>query len=122
MANAINWFEIPANNFERATKFYSAIFDASLHEQEIGGIQMAFLPASNQDVGGAVCFGEDYVPSASGSLLYLNGGNDLAVPLGRVSEAGGEVVLPKTKISDEIGYYAVFMDSEGNKMAFHSPS
>ncbi|MGB1242276.1 MAG: VOC family protein, partial [Chitinophagales bacterium] len=59
---------------------------------------------------------------SSGSLVYLNGGSDLATPLSRVGAAGGEVVVPKTKISDEIGYFAIFMDTEGNKMAFHSPS
>lgn len=122
MANAINWFEIPANNFERATKFYAAVFDTTLQEHDIMGTKMAFLPSSGQGVGGAVCFGEDHTPSDTGTLVYLNGGNDLAVPLARVGNAGGQVVVPKTKISDEIGYFAVFMDTEGNKMAFHSPS
>lgn len=120
MANAINWFEIPANNFERASKFYSAVFDADLQSQEILGTQMAFLPSSGQGVGGAVCCGEGYVPSSEGALIYLNGGADLSTPLSRVSAAGGEVVVPKTKISDEIGFFAVFTDTEGNKMAFHS--
>ncbi len=27
---------------------------------------------------------------------------------------------PTTKISDEIGYMAIFHDTEGNKLAFHS--
>jgi len=122
MANAINWFEIPANNFERATQFYSSVFEASLHKQEIMGTKMAFLPSEGQGVGGAVCCGEGYVPASTGALVYLNGGADLSVPLAKVGAAGGEVVVPKTKISDEIGFFAIFMDTEGNKMAFHSPS
>ncbi len=120
MANAINWFEIPANNYERAIEFYSTVLGAPLHKQEIIGAKMAFLPMEGQGVGGAVCCAEGYEPGSSGSLVYLNGGEDLAVPLARVAAAGGEVVVPKTKISDEIGYFAIFMDSEGNKMAFHS--
>ena len=122
MANAINWFEIPANNYDRAIQFYSTVLGAPLHKQEIQGTKMAFLPMEGQGVGGAVCFGEGYTPSDAGALIYLNGGDDLAAPLARVGAAGGQVVVPKTKISEEIGYFAVFMDTEGNKMAFHSPS
>jgi predicted enzyme related to lactoylglutathione lyase len=65
--------------------------------------------------------GDGYEPSEAGPLVYLNGGKDLSEPLGRVVEAGGSVVLPKTKISDEIGYMAIIKDTEGNKVAFHSP-
>lgn len=123
MANAINWFEIPATNFQRAKDFYSKIFSAELHVQNIMDNQMAFLPASQDgtSVGGAICAGEGYEPSATGTLPYLNGGEDLTGVLGRVNDAGGNVVLEKTKISDEIGYFALFMDTEGNKIALHSP-
>ena len=122
MANAINWFEIPAGNFQRATKFYSKVLDAELPPNEVMGTKMAFLPAENQGVGGAVCYGEGYKPSGDGALIYLNGGDDLSAPLSRVEDAGGKVVLSKTKISDEIGYMAIIMDSEGNRVAFHSPN
>ncbi len=120
MANAINWFEIPATNFQRAKSFYAQIFDQELSVQEIMGNQMAFFNSSDGGVGGAVCCGEGYVPSAEGTLPYLNGGEDLSPVLNRVESAGGTVVLPKTKISDEIGYFCLFMDTEGNKMALHS--
>lgn len=122
MANAINWFEIPATNFSRAKAFYSSIFDAELAVQKIMDFEMAFLPAAEGGVGGAICHGEGYTPSAEGTIPYLNGGTDLSVVLERVVGAGGEVVLPKTQISEEIGYFAFFMDTEGNKIALHSPS
>ena len=122
MANAINWFEIPATNFSRAKKFYSQILNEELQEQEIMGTQMAFFNATENGVGGAVCSGEDYKPSADGTVPYLNGGDDLGNILDRVEDAGGQVVVPKTKISDEIGYFAQFMDTEGNRIALHSMS
>ncbi len=84
------------------------------------GLRMGFLPHGQQEVGGALVEGEGYEPSESGSLVYLNGGPDLAGPLSRVEDAGGAVVVPKTKISDEIGYFAIIKDTEGNKIAFHS--
>ena len=121
MANVINWFEIPAANYDRAVKFYGEVIGEALQPVEMGGIQMGFFPNGNEGVGGAVCFGDGYVPSDSGAMIYLNGGEDLSTPLSRVEKAGGKVVLPKTEISEEIGYFAIFMDSEGNKVAFHSP-
>ena len=121
MANAINWFEIPASNFERACGFYGQVLGADIPQQDMAGTMMGFLPATEQDVGGAVIFGEGYEPSAQGSIVYLNGGNDLSEPLSRVEGAGGSVVVPKTKISDAIGSFAMFMDTEGNRLAFHSP-
>jgi len=121
MANAINWFEIPATNHQRAVKFYSQVLGENLQPMEMAGIKMAFLPAEEGDIGGAICSGEGYKPSADGTLVYLNGGEDLNESLSKVEKAGGKVILPKTKISDEIGYMASFMDSEGNKIALHSP-
>jgi hypothetical protein len=55
-------------------------------------------------------------------LVYLDGGNDLQDILNRVESAGGKILLPKTMISEEIGYMAIFLDSEGNKQALHSPN
>ena len=121
MANAINWFEIPAKNLDRACSFYSLVLSGDIHQEEIMGLKMGFLPHGQQAVGGALVQGDGYEPSESGPLVYLNGGMDLAGPLSKVEEAGGSVVVPKTKISDEIGYMAIIKDSEGNKIAFHSP-
>ena len=120
MANVINWFEIPASNLDRAASFYEKVLDGACHRETMGELDMAFLPMQGEGVGGALVKGESYVPTASGSMVYLNGGDDLSVPLGRVEAAGGKVLLPKTKITDEIGYMGLFIDSEGNRVAFHS--
>lgn len=122
MANAINWFEIPANNLKRACDFYKEVLGQEVHTQEVMGMEMGFLHNGQDGVGGALVKADGYKPSVDGALVYLNGGTDLTGPLARVEKAGGKVVLPKTKISDEIGYMAIFMDSEGNKLALHSPS
>jgi len=121
MANVINWFEIPVSDIDRATKFYSSILQGELQFMEMMGIKMAFLPMDGPGVGGALCQGEGYKPTAGGAKIYLNGGDDLNVALSRVEKAGGKVVMPKTKINDEIGYMAFFVDTEGNNLAFHSP-
>ena len=121
MANVINWFEIPAKNFERACAFYAQVLGGEIHPIDgPTGTRMGFLPGTVQDsVGGAVVAGQGYEPSAKGSVVYLNGGEDLGVPLARVEAAGGKVILPKTPIGQN-GFMAHFQDTEGNRVALHS--
>lgn len=120
MQNLINWFEIPATDFNRAVKFYGDILGINIHASEFGGTMMGFFPTDGTNVSGAIVQGENYAPAEGGVLVYLNGGDDLNNILGKVENAGGMVLLPKTKISDEMGYFAMFKDSENNTMALHS--
>ena len=121
MANTINWFEIPVQNFERAKKFYGAILGRNIEEQQFGDDRMGFLSGMQEKgIGGAIVHGRGYEPSDKGALIYLNGGDDLNVMLSKVEPAGGKVVLPKTLINEDIGFFATFIDSEGNKIALHS--
>lgn len=119
MSHAINWFELPSNDFDRATKFYSEVLEEELQPMEMEGVKMAFFPTKEKGVGGAVTFGDGKKPNAEGALVYLNGKDDLSVPLARVEKAGGKVLMPKTSIGEN-GFMAIFMDTEGNKVAFHS--
>ena len=120
MENLINWFEIPATDFNRSVKFYKQILEADVQETEMFGMKMGFMPTDGTNVSGAVVQGEGYTPSMEGAVIYLNGGNDLQNMLSRVEVAGGKVIVPKTQISPEIDYFAMFIDTEGNKMALHS--
>ncbi len=120
MANMINWFEIPAIDFDRAVKFYAAILGAEFRKETILNYDMGFFPGERGFVSGAVVHGEGYIPSDKGTLVYLNGGDDLSGVLAKVEKAGGKVVVPKTKITDEYGFFALFLDTEGNKVALHS--
>jgi predicted enzyme related to lactoylglutathione lyase len=120
MASAINWFEIPAKNFERAKAFYEAILGVTM-VTPFENMKYAIFPSDMMkgESGGGLVQEEGYEPSATGSLIYLNGGEDLAVPLARVEAAGGKIVMPKTSIGSN-GFMAHFLDTEGNKVAFHS--
>lgn len=122
--NALNWFEIPVDDFERARKFYSQIFDFEMPSHQMGPNLMGFFlfDMQSEGVGGAIIKGDGLTPSATGSLVYLNGGADLTVVLDRVAAAGGMVIQPKTQVTPEIGYVAVFADTEGNHVALHSRS
>ena len=117
--NAINWFEIPVTNLERATKFYSNILGAKLELMEGMGTRMALFPMERDGVGGCLVQGDGYAPTTQGARVYLNGGDDLNTILRRVEAAGGKIAQPKTSIGEN-GFLAFFLDTEGNKVGLHS--
>ncbi len=120
MAHAINWFEIPAKNFERAKAFYENVLGVKLM-MPFEGMKYAIFPSNmqNNEVGGGLVEEKGQEPSQTGTLVYLNGGEDLSVPLARVEGAGGKIILPKTSLGGN-GFMAQFLDTEGNRVAFHS--
>ena len=83
---------------------------------------MVLFPAVSGTVNGALIQYEDmYKPSDSmGPLLYLNANPDVQTVLDRVEEAGGKILIPKRLITEDNGYMAVIIDSEGNRIALHS--
>lgn len=120
VTHAISWFEIPAQNFDRAVKFYSEILGIKMEKSKMMSFDMGFFPYQAESVSGAVVAGEGCIPGDKGTLIYLNGGEDLNTALSKVEKAGGKVLVPKTQISEEIGYFAIFMDTEGNRVGLHS--
>ena len=121
MAHAINWFEIPVKNFDKAKKFYELILNAEMHIMEAMGMKSAFFPADlqNGSIGGCIIEGQGYEPTNKGSIVYLNGGDDLSGVLSKVEQAGGQIIMPKTAIGQN-GFMAHFEDSDGNRVGLHS--
>ncbi len=121
--NVAVWFEIPVADLARAVRFYETVFAVTLVQEGCPSgmpMQMAVFPADETAVKGCLIQHELCKPSPDGTTIYLNGGDDLAVPLARAVEAGAAVVVPKTIITPEIGYFAQFIDSEGNRIGLHS--
>lgn len=121
--HAISWFEIPTLDISRAQKFYESIFNIQMTVLDLANISMRMFPVEDQmNIGGALVFNKEfYKPSATeGPLLYLNGNPDVQIILDRIEAAGGKIIIPKTEISPEYGYMAVFTDTEGNRIALHS--
>lgn len=120
MTNAINWFEIPVTDFERAKKFYETLFDSEIFEMPFPNGKYGMLPCDMQNgVGGGIVQGEGFTPSDKGTIVYLNGGEDLNLPLSRIENAGAKILMPKTSIGEN-GFMAHFIDTEGNRVALHS--
>jgi predicted enzyme related to lactoylglutathione lyase len=124
MQNAISWFEIPTTDINRAQKFYETIFGLTLTALDMPNIKMRMFPLDDMmtQVGGAlVDSGGFHKPSVTdGPLVYLNANPDVQNVLDKIEAAGGTIMVPKTEISPDYGYMAVFIDTEGNRVALHS--
>ncbi|MDT0552327.1 VOC family protein [Urechidicola vernalis] len=120
--NLVGWFEIPVSSMERAVKFYETVFGLNVHVEQFGPMLMGWFPHDDKKfgAGGALVYNEEfYKPSTEGSLVYFNS-EDVSIEVSRIEDAGGKVLQEKTLISEEIGYMALFIDSEGNRIALHS--
>jgi uncharacterized protein len=122
--NAVGWFEIPVINMDRAVKFYETVFDIRLTRNIFGTLEMAWFPEVENGMGsaGSLVFNtEFYKPSVDGILIYFTAqSGDMSIELGKDEKAGGKILMPRKQISEEYGYMALFVDSEGNRIALHS--
>lgn len=121
MHNAINWFEIPAADFERAVNFYNTVLGIEIQKDEFMGEPQAFFPGDDMAVRGAIVKSDRLTPSATGTLIYLNTGTveGLEQALSRVESSGGKITMPKTDIG-EPGFIGIIQDTESNLVGLHA--
>jgi predicted enzyme related to lactoylglutathione lyase len=122
MNSFVSMFEIPATDISRAISFYQAILGIDIEKMEMPGMEMGIFPYEDQVVTGVIMKTEEFKPSADGVTIYLNGGDDLQSILDKVEKNGGQVIVPKTAHADESGFFALFLDTEGNKLGLNSPN
>jgi uncharacterized protein len=119
--NPLTYFEIPVTDLERAIRFYETVFDCKLERSTIDGNEMAVFPGTPSAPGciGALAMGPTYKPSMDGARVYFHT-DDIDKTLQIVVNSGGKIEYPKTSIG-ELGSVAEFIDTEGNRIALHSP-
>lgn len=119
--NPLTYFEIPVTDLERAIRFYETAFDCKLERSTIDGNEMAVFPGTPSAPGciGALAKGPTYKPSMDGARVYFHT-DDIDRTLQIVVKSGGKIEYPKTSIG-ELGSVAEFIDTEGNRIALHSP-
>jgi len=118
----VSLFEIPASDISRAISFYENILSLDVEHMEMEGMKMGIFPYENQLITGVIVETDGYTPSSDGVVIYFNGGNDLQVILDKIELNGGKVLIPKTPHADESGFFALFNDSEGNRIGLNSPN
>jgi uncharacterized protein len=119
--SALNWFEIPALNLDRAQRFYQTLLDTTLRRETMGSEQMAIFPADEDGVAGCLNVGASPVePSRAGTRVYLDASPSIDAALARVTAAGGRTVTPKVALPPGMGYFAHVEDTEGNVVGLHA--
>ena len=119
--NAINWFEIPARDLDRAARFYETLLGAPLERMSMEGLHMAMFPCEKSGIGGCLVAGEQApAPVAEGTVVYLNAEPSVDAVLAKVEGAGGSIAIPKTDIGNGMGFFAIVLDTEGNRVGLHA--
>ncbi len=122
--NALNWFEIPVSDLDRAQSFYEAVFDTPLRREAMGpDVALAVFPYEKYGVGGCLFAAADGPrPGAEGTVVYLNAEPSLDAVLSRVEAAGGRITRARTELPEGMGCFAHIADSEGNRVGLHAPA
>ena len=119
--NAIDWFEIPVRDIERAQAFYTALLGAPLRREAMGEKTLAVFSYAETGVGGCLMAGAGVPePSVDGTLIYLDAGPSLDATLARVAGAGGRITTPKVQLPGGMGCFAHIADTEGNRVGLHA--
>ena len=119
--HALNWFEVPVRDLNRASAFYETLLATALRRETIGASELAVFVSDEHGVGGCLMTGDAApAPSTSGTLVYLNAGPSLDAVLARVEAAGGRISTPKVQLPGDMGCFALITDTEGNRVGLHA--
>ncbi len=122
MSHRFVWVDIPVLDLDRAIAFYAAVLASAVTEEGGPGFSFGLFAHSNDDVAGCLVASEgDNAPSPRGPLVYLNASGRLASAVDAAVAHGGRVLEAVVPIGPN-GFRAVVLDSEGNRVALHSPT
>ena len=132
----ITWFEIPVENLDRAILFYSVVLFIKIDKKNFLNQEYGIFNKEINTIKGALVKKENHQPG-TGIILFFYV-VDLIDSLKKVEQFGGKILIQKTRLKQQsvegflsikqnmidgnIGYYAEFMDSEGNKICLYSNS
>jgi predicted enzyme related to lactoylglutathione lyase len=118
---SLAWFEIPADNLDRARKFYSGLFNWKI--SPFPGMQG---PEAQKylhiETGGAEASPDGGLTTREhlqGITQYI-GVASVDEAVAKVEKLGGRVSMRKTAVP-QTGYYAICQDTENNTFALWEP-
>lgn len=119
MKQNIVWFDIPAVDIDRAIRFYSAVLDAPVKRDDVGGVPLGWISTPDGKPMGCICVTDGFKPSADGVMIYFGVDGRLKAAVSAVRANGGTVQSDIHSIGP-YGFRAEVLDSEGNCIALHS--
>jgi uncharacterized protein len=116
------WVDIPVSDIDRAITFYSKVLGAAVTKEGGDGFVFGLFPHADTNVSGCLYKPDaDNAPSTTGPLVYLNATGRLKQAVQAIQSGGGKVVKDIHPIGPH-GFRAIFIDTEGNRIALHSPT
>jgi hypothetical protein len=119
--HAINWFEIPVRDMDRAQAFYEALLAKPLRREPMGPQTLAVFPYDEGGAGGALLASPNAAePSTNGTLVYLGVGPTLDAAVAGGLAAGARIATERVDLPDGMGSFVHIVDSEGNRVGLHA--
>ena len=120
MKNPVNWFEIHVADMARAKKFYEGVLGVQLSKLESADMNMWTFPSDQNSYGasGTLVQMAGLAPGGNSTLVYFACA-DCAMEAARAPQFGGRIEKGKTSIGPH-GFFALVIDTEGNRVGLHS--
>jgi len=109
----MNWWEIPVPDLDDAKRFYGKVFGWTF--QPFGEDYFAALAPDGEMIGGIFKAPEDELGNGVRITFTTE---DLEEALDRVTEAGGTIVMARSEIGGDMGWWAAFTDPAGRWIGF----
>ena len=125
MAN-IAYFEVPADNVERAKHFYHSLLGWKI-QPTATPMDPAAVPMQYQDIitgkaeEGSMNIGGLYKRQMQEPIINYVIVDDIDKVLGKVEKLGGTIGVPKKEIKT-VGHIAIIQDTEGNAIGLWKPA
>ena len=135
---ALVWIQIPAENIERAAKFYTDVFGYKFFFETLNNIPHAVFEQDakgQRPVNGALVEVKNKPADSQGCVLFFQATGRFELIMENIESSGGKILVKKTLITKKIdatsgmipdtyidgkpGYFVHFLDSEGNKMGLY---
>lgn len=113
------YFAIPTLDFERAFLFYSSLTLGLLVRAPQSPFPLAYFQHRGQPPSGHLFQAPSFKPSSDGMLLFFGVDTDLPASLAQIEAAGGRTLMGATSLGSAGGSWALFSDTEGNRLALH---
>ncbi|RYX78995.1 VOC family protein [bacterium] len=123
-ADKVSWFEMPADDVNRASKFYSKVFNWATPPMGDNATFALTVSADDNgnptDVGGINGgFHKRQGATDAGPVINIHV-DDIDAKLGEVESAGGQIIQPRTEVGEYGLSMALFSDTEGNVMGIYN--
>jgi len=129
MAN-IAYFEIPADNVDRAKKFYHSLLGWKIEPTKTPMDPSKAAAMQYHDIitgepqqgamGGTLNMGGLYKRQMTEPIINYVMVDDIDKVLAKVEKLGGKIAVPKMEIKS-VGFTAIIQDSEGNAIGIWKP-